>query len=180
MHKGRHRIASEWSWQTVLLSSVFLFFQVHDLGRNLGSLLSWRWMCWCRRSSISLGFAESSWQGNHEETSPSQITCNGQLEIFHFFYLSVSLYLSLSSLCGHIIVRLLLFFLSLPILCFHSDLQEEYTTLLSIQAAFLHLFSNAWRRNERGTRKGSSLGIQNHDQLFVIPAEYKESYKLSP
>lgn len=57
------------------------------------SLLSWRWMCRCCCSSISPGFAESSWQGNREETCRSQITCNGQLQISHliisflYFYL---------------------------------------------------------------------------------------------
>lgn len=98
------------------------------------------------------------------------ITCNGQLQIFHF-YRPVSLFLPCSPLlasflCGHIIVHLLFF--SLPIFCFQSDLQlqKEYTTLPSIQPHSFILFSNARRRDERGTRKGSPLSIQAHDRLF--------------
>ncbi|XP_044023146.1 syntaxin-binding protein 6 isoform X3 [Siniperca chuatsi] len=109
---------------------------VHDLERNLGSLLSWRWMCRCCCSSVSPGIAESSWQGNREETSPSQITCNGQLQISHIISLCLNsiqfkgLYwhksfknniakaskyilskyfisLSLSPLCGHVLEHFL-------------------------------------------------------------------------
>ncbi|XP_029900139.1 syntaxin-binding protein 6 isoform X2 [Myripristis murdjan] len=53
--------------------------KVLELGRNLESLLSLRWMCQCCCSSISSGFAESSWQGKHQASSPPQITHNGLL-----------------------------------------------------------------------------------------------------
>lgn len=70
----------------------FLFFffpQVHDLGRNLKSLLSWRCICLCRFSSASPSFAESSWQRNRKETSPSQISYNGQLHYNYLIFVSV-------------------------------------------------------------------------------------------
>lgn len=74
---------------------LFFFFYLHDLVRNLKSLWSWRWIYRCLCSSTSPGFAESSWQMDHEETSPSQITCNGQLQITHFITFYVFIYSSL-------------------------------------------------------------------------------------
>lgn len=45
MHAGVHCIASERSWQTALVSLVFLFFLSSWLRKKiLESLLSWRWM----------------------------------------------------------------------------------------------------------------------------------------
>lgn len=173
MHKGMHSIASEWSWQTVLSFFCFSLFQVHDFGRNCGCLLIWRWMQQCSCSSIFPIFADSSWRGNREETSLSQITCNGQLQISHFISVFISVLLSLP--CVGILLRT---FLSLPPNThLHFDLHEKHTTF-PLVPAFLHSFSNERRKDEQSTRKGSSLCIHNHNQLFVIPTEYKDGHKL--
>lgn len=166
MHKGIHCIASEWSWQKVLSFFCFSFFQVHDLGRNRGSLLSWRWMCQCPCYSISPSFAESFWQGNHEETCPSQITCNGLLQISHFISLSLFLSHSFSLVWAYCWALSIFLSPSFP----HFDLHKEHTNFPSVQAAFLHPFSNERGKVEWSTRKGSSLSI---------PAEYKDGHKLS-
>lgn len=149
MHKGMHSIASEWSWQTVLSFFCFSLFQVHDLGRNCGSLLIWRWMQQCSCSSIFPIFADSSWRGNREETSLSQITCNGQLQISHFISVFISVLLSLP--CVGILLRT---FLSLPPQHSPPFWPSWEAHNLSLSSCFLTFFlkweKKGWAEHQKG------------------------------
>lgn len=181
MHTGGRCIASERSWQTALLSSVFLFSSSWlreksrvpaELGDGCAGAAALRFLP-ALPSHPGRGIVKRP----ALPRSPAMVSCK-------YLILSLCLYfcLSLSPLCGHILEHFLFsffLFFPLPIFCFHFDLHEELTTFPSVQAAFSHRFSNVRRRDERSRRKGSSLSVQNHDQLFAIPAVCKESRKLS-
>lgn len=176
MHAGVHCIASERSWQTALVSLVFLFFLSSWLRKKSRS------PCWVGdgcAGAAALRFlpALQSHPGRGIVKRPAVPRPLAMVSCKYLILLSLSyISISLSPSCGCFLDHFLFF--SLLIFCFHFDLQEGHTTFLSVQAGFLYCFSNKRRRGEQSSRKGSSLCIQNHDQLFfVIPAEYEKSQR---
>lgn len=133
-------------------------------------------MCRFCCSSISPGFAESSWQGNHEETSPSHITCNGQP---HASHLPVSLFPphSLSPMCGEILNYFLSFFFPLSPPSFVLILTFMRSTQPFCRFGLLpYIVSQTREEGMSRAAERAALSIQNPDQP---PAEHEESYKLS-
>lgn len=166
--------ASERSWQTAFLSSVPL-------------LLFFSWSSWLREKSqipaelemdaqvprlFDFSAALQSHPGRRivKEAGPShsQITCNGQLQIFHFNSLPLSLWISLSLSLPCVVkyssVFLFFFFLS-------SSFVFTLTFTRSEQASAqfrLLPFLNKRRRDERSGRKGSCYSVQNYDQVVFF------------
>lgn len=105
-------------------------------------------MCRCHCALISPGFAESSWHGNHEETSLSHIPCNGQLQISHPISLCLYVFLTLSLIWAY---SRALSLSTLSIVCFHFDLHEKHPHTPSVQSAFLHLTEDGMSRAAQRT-----------------------------
>lgn len=105
--------------------------------------------------------------------SPSMVSCK-YLILSLFVSLFISQYLSLAFFCGHI-WNIICLFLTPSFIFILTFKRNTLPPPLPNQSAFLT--SLLEREEGMSPRKGSSLCIQNHNELFVIPAEYKESHK---
>ena len=168
MHAGGHCIASEWSWQTALLSSCFLFFPTSWLREKsrvpaelemdvpVPPLFDFSWLC---RVILII------------------ITKPALPSISHLFY--VSCFHPLSLVWAYYWAPYLFF--PLPILCFHFWPSQGAHNLSLTPGYFLTSFLK-WEKkgdDEQSCRKGSSVCFRVMIRFVIIPAEYRESHQIS-
>lgn len=165
-------ITSEWSWQTALVSPVFLFFLSLHFGKQKKIWIPAELkMDVCAAAVRSLTALQSH---------PCRGTMKDQLSPVHLKLSAANIssyYLFLIFLCPSLMW--MLSFLVSSILCFHFDLHRVHTTFLSVQAGFLYCLSSRRGRDEQSCRKGSSLAVRNRNQLifffFFFPAFWQST-----